>query len=164
MNKNFLFLLILILSCFLTVSAVNAHGADITDDIMILTNESNGELVKNMVDSKGVDIKVYKFTSENDVMHQMEHAKTNPNKRILAVAYQDTVNDFLNNNSDLKNRIIVIGDDNQSISEGIDQLASNKIENQYLNGFEIPLIVGLIIGAVIGFIGGVLIMKRKIKE
>lgn len=105
-------LLILSLILFVGTSSVSAHGADLTEDTMIMANESNGILAKSIVDDLGLDnVKVYKYVSEGDVEHQLEHALSNPNKRILAISYQDTVEDYLNDHPDLKNRVIVSGDD-----------------------------------------------------
>ena len=154
-----LFILVLVVS----MSYVSAHGADLTEDTMIMANESNGVLAKAIVDDLGLDVKVYKYESEGDVEHQLEHALTNPNKRILAISYQDTVNSYLDNHSELKNRVIVSGDDNQSISENAQKLVAINVNETSASsgGFATPLIVGVVIGAIIGLIAGIVIMKRK---
>ena len=154
-----LFILVLALS----MSYVSAHGADLTEDTMIMANESNGVLSKAIIDDLGLDVKVYKYESEGDVEHQLEHALTNPNKRILAISYQDTVNSYLDNHSELKNRVIVSGDDNQSISENAQKLVAINVNETSASsgGFATPLIVGVVIGAIIGLIAGIVIMKRK---
>lgn len=160
MKLKYFMLLIVLLALFVGVSSVSAHGADLTEDTMIIANESNGILAKSIVDDNGFDIKVYKFVSEGDVEHQLEHALTNPNKRILAIAYQDTVNDYLKEHPELKDRVIVGEDDNESITNSAKQLLLIDV-NGSSNDFIIPLAVGLVIGAIIGLIGGVFIMKRK---
>lgn len=143
------------------MSSVSAHGADLTEDTMIMANESNGILAKSIIDDNGLDeIKVYKYVSEGDVEHQLEHALTNPNKRILAISYQDTVNKYLDEHPELKNRVIVSEDDNQSIQENAVKLLAIDV-NQDSNDFATPFIVGLVIGAVIGLIAGVAIMRKK---
>jgi hypothetical protein len=154
-----LFILVLVVS----MSYVSAHGADLTEDTMIMANESNGVLAKAIVDNLGLDIKVYKYESEGDVEHQLEHALTNPNKRILAISYQDTVNSYLDNHSELKNRVIVSGDDNQSISDNAQKLVAINVNetSSSSGGFATPLIVSIVIGAIIGLIGGIVIMRRK---
>lgn len=152
-----LFILVLLVS----MSYVSAHGADLTEDTMIMANESNGVLAKAIVDDLGLDIKVYKFESEGDVEHQLEHALTNPNKRILAISYQGTVNSYLNEHSDLKNRVIVSEDDNQSISDNAQKLLTIDVNGNSSGDFATPLIVGIVIGAILGLIGGVVLMKRK---
>lgn len=146
---------------FAGISSVSAHGADLTEDTMIIANETNGILAKSIVDDLGLtEVKVYKYVSDGDVEHQLQHVSSNPNKRILAIAYQDTVNDFLSKNPDLKNRVIVSGDDNQSISDNAQKLVSINV-NESSGDFTTPLIVGLVIGGLIGLIAGVFIMKRK---
>lgn len=158
--KRVLLVLILFFVLALSVSSTSAHGADLTEDTMIIANESNGILAKKIVDDLGLNITVYKFESEGDVEHQLEHAITNPNKRILAIAYQDTVNGYLENHSELKNRVIVSDDDNASIGENAQNLISIDVSNQK-DDFTTPLVVGLIIGCVIGLIGGVFILRFK---
>lgn len=160
MKLKYFILLSVVLGLFLGVSSVSAHGADLTEDTMIIANESNGILAKSIVDDNGFDIKVYKFVSEGDVEHQLEHALTNPNKRILAIAYQGTVNDYLIEHPELKNRVIVGDDDNESIANGAKQLLLINVGSSS-NDFIMPLGVGLVIGVIIGLICGVFIMKRK---
>jgi hypothetical protein len=154
-------LLILFLALFIGISFVSAHGADITDDTMIMANETNGILAKSIVDDNGLDIKVYKFESDGDVEHQLEHALTNPNKRILAISYQGTVNKYLDKHPELKNRVIVSEDDNGSISSNAEKLLLIDTNNNSSGDFTTPLIVGLVIGLFIGLIAGVFIMKQK---
>ena len=154
-------LLILFLVLFIGISAVSAHGADLTEDTMIIANETNGVLAKSIMDDNGFDIKVYKFESDGDVEHQLEHALTNPNKRILAISYQDAVNNYLNQHPELKNRVIVSEDDNASITSGAESLLSINTAADTSSDFVPPLVVGLIIGILIGLIGGVFIMKHK---
>lgn len=154
-------MLLLSLMLFLCISSVSAHGADLTDDTMIIANETNGILAKSIVDDMGLNISVYKFTSEGDVEHQLEHASTNPNKRILAIAYQDTVNDYLKDHSELEDRVIVSEDDNSSISSNAQKLVSINVGEESSGDFTTPLVVGLAIGALVGLIAGVALMKRK---
>lgn len=155
-------LLILSLILFVGTSSVSAHGADLTEDTMIMANESNGILAKSIVDDLGLDnVKVYKYVSEGDVEHQLEHALSNPNKRILAISYQDTVEDYLNDHPDLKNRVIVSGDDNKSIEDNVQKLVAIDVNEDISSDFTTPLIVGLIIGLLVGLIGAVFIMKWK---
>lgn len=154
-------LLILFLLLFIGISAVSAHGADLTEDTMIMANDTNGILAKSIVDDNKFDIKVYKFESDSDVEHQLEHALTNPNKRILAISYQDTVNKYLDEHPELKDRVIVSEDDNQSITSNAQKLLSIDTHADSSGDFTTPLIVGLVIGVLIGLIAGALIMKKK---
>lgn len=161
MKREIFVFLLLAMMLFVLSSSVSAHGADLTEDTMIIANESNGITAKSIVDDQGLNISVYKFVSEGDVEHQLEHALTNPNKRILAIAYQDTVNDYLDNHTELKNRVIVGDDDNASISDNAQKLLSINVDYDSSGDFTTPLIVGLAIGALVGLIAGVFVMKRK---
>lgn len=161
MKKMVYGLILFSLILLLGVSAVSAHGADLTDDTMIIANESDGILAKSIVDDLGLNITVYKFVSDGDVEHQLEHALTNPNKRILAVSYQDTVNRYLDNHTELKNRVIVCDNDNTSIKDNAQKLVNINVGEQSSSDFITPLVVGLIIGVIIGLIGGVFLMKNK---
>lgn len=162
MNVKIYGLLIFSLILFVGISSVSAHGADLTEDTMIIANDSNGIITKSIVDDLGLEeIKVYKYVSDGDVEHQLEHALSNPNKRILAISYQDTVNEFLNKHPDLKNRIIVSDDDNNSIADNAKKLVAIDVNSNDSGDFTTPLIVGLIIGVLIGLTAGVFLMKYK---
>lgn len=161
MKKRIFKISLLLIVLIFAVSFVSAHGADLTEDTMIIANESNGISAKSIVDDLGLDIKVYKFVSEGDVEHQLEHALTNPNKRILAISYQDTVNDYLSSHEELKDRVIVSGDDNQSIQSNAEKLVSIDVNKSNSGDFITPLVVGLIIGVIVGLIAGVVIMRSK---
>lgn len=162
MNVKIYGLLIFSLILFVGISSVSAHGADLTEDTMIIANDSNGIIAKSIVDDLGLEeIKVYKYVSDGDVEHQLEHTLSNPNKRILAISYQDTVNEFLNKHPDLKDRIIVSDDDNNSIADNAKKLVAIDVNSNDSGDFTTPLIVGLIIGVLIGLTAGVFLMKYK---
>ena len=161
MKKRIFKISLLLLVLIFAMSFVSAHGADLTEDTMIIANESNGVLAKSIMDDNNLDIKVYKFASDGDVDHQLEHALSNPNKRILAISYQDTVNKYLDEHPELKNRVIVSQDDNGSILNNAEKLLTIDVNQSSSNDFVTPLIVGLIIGILIGLIAGVVIMKKK---
>ena len=98
----------------------------------------------------------YNFKSNDDVSNQLEHALSNPNKKILVLAYQDTANDFLNKNPSLSNRIIVSSGDANDIKNGL------KILTAYNStGFLIPFIAGILVGTISGITLGAYWMKRK---
>lgn len=147
----------------LAITAVSAHGVDVTADTMVVANDTNGILVKDIADSNGINISVYKFTSEDEVAHILEHSINNTNKRMLFVAYQDTANEFLKNHPDLSNRIIVVDDvNNDTVKQGIQNIMNaptGNVSNE--NSFGLPLGLGIIIGALIGLGCGIFIMKRK---
>ena len=156
-------ILIIMLICILGATAVSAHGVDVTADTMVVANDTNGVLVKDIADSNGFNISVYKFTSEDEVAHILEHSINNTNKRMLFVAYQDTANDFLKNHQDLSNRIIVVDDvNNDTIQQGIQDIMNAPTGNtSQENSFGLPLIIGIVVGVLIGIGCGIFIMKKK---
>lgn len=156
-------ILIIPLILFLTITAISAHGVDVTADTMVVANETNGQLVKDIADANGKNISVYKFTSQDEVAHILEHSINNTNKRILLVAYQDTGNDFLKNHSDLSSRIIVVNDvTNDTILKGLNDVMNAPTGNQgEENSFGLPLAIGIVIGLIVGVGCGILILKKK---
>ena len=158
--KKILILTILIL---LGITAVSAHGVDVTADTMVIANDTNGQLVKDLADANGKNISVYKFTSQDEVEHLLEHSINNTNKRILIVAYQDSANQFLKNHPDMSNRIIVVDDvNNDTILKGINDIMNAQTQPaQTENSFGLPLAIGIVIGLIIGLGVGVLITKKK---
>ena len=156
-------ILIIMLFLILSVAAVSAHGVDVTADTMVVANDTNGVLVKDIADTSGINISVYKFTSEDEVAHILEHSINNTNKRMLFVAYQDTANEFLKDHKELSNRIIVVDDVNDdSILQGLQDIMNAPTGNSAQeNNFGLPLIIGVVIGALIGIGCGIFIMKKK---
>lgn len=156
-------ILIIPLILFLTISAISAHGVDVTADTMVIANETNGQLVKDIADANGKNISVYKFTSEDEVAHILEHSFNNTNKRILLVAYQDTGNDFLKNHKELSSRIIVIDNvTNDTILQGLNDIMNAPTgTSQEGNSFGLPLAIGIVIGLIVGVGCGILILKKK---
>ncbi len=156
-------ILIIPLILFLTIAAISAHGVDVTADTMVIANETNGQLVKDIADANGKNISVYKFTSEDEVAHILEHSLNNTNKRILLVAYQDTANDFLNNHKEVSNRIIVVDNvTNDTILQGLNNIMNAPTgSSQEGNSFGLPLAIGIVIGLIVGVGCGILILKKK---
>ena len=156
-------ILIIPLILLLTMAAISAHGVDVTADTMVIANETNGQLVKDIADANGKNISVYKFTSQDEVAHILEHSINNTNKKILLVAYQDTGNDFLKNHKDLSNRIIVVDNvTNDTILQGLNNIMNTPATNtQSGNSFGLPLAIGIAIGLIIGVGCGILILKKK---
>ena len=156
-------MLIIPLILFLTMASISAHGVDVTADTMVVANETNGQLVKDIADANGKNISVYKFTSQDEVAHILEHSINNTNKKILLVAYQDTGNDFLKNHKDLSNRIIVVDNvTNDTILQGLNNIMNTPAANtQSGNSFGLPLAIGIAIGLIIGVGCGILILKKK---
>ncbi|MBR0371173.1 MAG: hypothetical protein IJH63_10715 [Methanobrevibacter sp.] len=156
-------ILIIPLILFLTMAAISAHGVDVTADTMVIANETNGQLVKDIADANGKNISVYKFTSEDEVAHILEHSLNNTNKRILLVAYQDTANDFLKNHKEVSNRIIVVDNvTNDTILQGLNNIMNAPTgSSQEGNSFGLPLAIGIVIGLIVGVGCGILILKKK---
>ena len=153
----------LLLILLLGMTAVSSHGVDVTADTMVVANDTNGQLVKNIADANNINISVYKFTSEDEVAHILEHSLNNTNKRMLFTAYQDTANDFLKEHPDMSSRILVVDDvNNDTILDGIQKIMDAPTGNASSeNTFGLPLIMGIIIGALIGIGCGIYIMKKK---
>ena len=163
MNKKYLIIILLIP---LIMSAVYGHGVDVTADTMVIADETNGQLAKDIADSNGMNISVYKFTSQADVEHILEHTVNNTNKRILMIAYQDSGNEFLKKHSEVSDRVIVVDDvNNDTIEDGLNKIMNAPTQNEESqSSFAVPLFIGLIIGILVGAPIGVLLMKRKNKE
>ncbi|WP_304123974.1 hypothetical protein [Methanosphaera cuniculi] len=160
-TKSFILLIMLVMMS----SAIYAHGVDVTSDKMVIADESNGVEVKDIADANNMNISVYKFTSEDEVEHQLEHMINNTNKTILVTAYQSTAETFLKSHPEVENRLFIINDvNNQTIEDGLNKLNTvNVTTSQTENNstFSIPLIAGIIIGLIIGIGCGVVIMKKK---
>jgi long-subunit acyl-CoA synthetase (AMP-forming) len=149
---KYLKILILMLVLIFGAAAVSSHGGDVTADTMVVANDTNGILVKDIADTNGINISVYKFTSEDEVAHILEHSINNTNKRMLFVAYQDTANNFLKDHQELSKRIIVVDDvNNDTIKQGLQDIMNAPTGNvQQESSFGIPLVIGIVI---IQFIG-----------
>ena len=159
---KYLKILILLFVLLLGISAVSSHGVDVTADTMVIANDTNGQLVKDIAYANGINISVYKFTSADEVEHILEHSINNTNKRILVVAYQDIANDFLKEHPDLSDRIIVVDDvNNDTILKGLNDIMNVATENNSESNFGMPLIIGIVIGIIVGLGCGILIMKKK---
>ena len=159
----------LLLMLLLLTTTIHAHGVDVTADRMVIADENNGVEVKDIADSLGINISVYKFTSEGEVEHQLEHMINNTNKTILITAYQTTAENFIKQHPECENRLLIVNDvNNQTITDALEQLESinttqlnDETNNTNDSNFIIPLIAGLIIGFIIGLGCGVVLMKRR---
>ena len=160
---KYLKILMAMLFLILAAATVSAHGVDVTADTMVVANDTNGVMVKDIADSNGLNISVYKFTSKDEVEHILEHSINNTNKRILFVAYQDTADEFLKNHPDLSDRILVVKDiNNDTVKQSIQDIMNAPTGNTHQdNSFGQPLIIGIVIGALIGIGCGIFIMKKK---
>jgi len=147
------------------IGSVSAHGIHITPEsaTMIVIADNLSEATANRtVDQLGLNFTVYNFKSSHDVLHELEHALQNPDKKILAVAYQDTVNDFLSKNPDVSHRILVSSANVHDIKNALILLNTTKPQNEKTEGFLTPFLAGILIGAIAGLAGGAFWMKRKI--
>ncbi len=161
MNKNMKTIIILLTLTLLSLSAVNAHGVDVTADKMVIASESNGQQVKDLADSNNINISVYKFTSNDEVNHQLEHMLNNSNKYIIVVDYQDVAHEFLKSHPEVENRLIILDDVNdESLLKTMKSIQGNA-PAAGSSDFMIPLIIGIVIGVIIGLGCGIVIMKKK---
>ncbi|WP_042701495.1 hypothetical protein [Methanobrevibacter arboriphilus] len=159
---------------FFVINGINAHGVDVTEDVMVLSDDSTGVIAKKLAEQMDFDVKVYKFNSVSDVEHQLEHALSNKNKMILVVAYQNVSNEFLQQHKDLSNRIIVVDSDDDSIKNGLIKLKqlnsteninsnSSKISNNNVGNMDLDFTSLILIIVIIGLVStiGTYIIKRK---
>lgn len=140
---------------------VSAHGVHVTtnESNIIIADNSTSKLAKSVVDQMGVNVTVYKFASADDVTHELEHALNDSNKKILAVAYTDTVQQFIGQHPEVSSRIIVVDANQNAIQQGLTQL---NVAGAASAGFLTPLLSGLLIGLVFGLGIGAVWMKRKL--
>jgi hypothetical protein len=152
-------ILILILAAFMV--PVSAHGVHVTtnESNIIIADNSTGKLARSVVDEMGVNVTVYKFASADDVTHELEHALNDSNKKILAVAYTDTVKQFISQHPEVSSRIMVVDANENAIRQGINKL---NVYGSNSEGFLTPLLSGLLIGLVFGLGVGAVWMKRKL--
>ncbi len=162
MKIKSIFILIIFLGMIVPVSA---HGIHVTPDsatMIVIGDNSSGILAKKLVDELRLNVTVYNFKSDADVSHELEHALGNPDKKILAIAYQDTVNEFLSKNPDVSNRIFVSSASENDIKNGLILLNTTKSKNENTGWFLTPFLAGILVGAMIGLSFGTFWMKRKI--
>ena len=156
-------ILLIIFVFFVSLSAINAHGVDVTDNHMVIANESNGVYAKSLADSNNIDIKVYKFTSAGEVEHIILHAVNNTDKKIVVIAYQDEVKALMDEYPELANRVFIPSDNEKDLVDAM-MLASSSDSNNSLSNWDIlvPVFVSLIVGVLIGFAGGLFLAKKKL--
>lgn len=158
-NLKQLGLLIVIMIAFMV--PVSAHGVHVTtnESTIIIADNSTGKVARSVVDELGVNVTVYKYPSVDAVTHELEHALTDSNKKILAVAYTDTVQQFINQHPEVSTRILVADANKNSIQQGLTKLNVSGVTSY---GFLTPLLSGLLIGLVFGLGIGAVWMKRKL--
>lgn len=154
--------LIILLGIIGPVSAHGMHTTPESDKMIVIVDNSSEVTAKKIVDQLGLNITVYNFKSSHDVTHELEHALQNTDKKILAVAYQDTVNNFLSKNPSISGRVLVSSAGAHDIKNALILLNTTNSENKSTGGFLTPFLSGILIGAVAGLAAGALWMKRKI--
>ncbi|MBE2899396.1 hypothetical protein DNK57_00940 [Methanothermobacter thermautotrophicus] len=156
MRPEFAFLIV-----FLLMGGVAAHGMEITpESFIVIADNSTGKLARSVADDLGVNVTVYRFQSPADVEHELEHALGNPNKKILAVAYQDTVSAFLKAHPEIGYRVMYCSPEEASIRDKLLELNSVNPEEEGTD-FLTPFSSGALIGVTMGIVMGALWMKRK---
>lgn len=161
MKIKLLCLLIIVLGM---ISTVNAHGLHVTPDnatMIVIADNSTGIQTKKIANELGMNVSVYKFKSGESVVHELDHSLNNSNKTILAVAYQDTVTDFLSKHPEVSYRIFVSSSNDIDIKNGLILLNSTSSKNTTSSGFLTPFITGIVIGLIGGLAAGVFWMKKK---
>lgn len=144
---------------FAGITALSAHGVDVTNDKMVIADDANGQLVKDVADNENINISVYKFTSKDEVAHQLEHMLNNSNKHILVVSYQDTAQEFLKSHPEVSDRLIILDQyDNESLKDNMKKIADSESNSQIDSNM---LIISAMIILVILMIGAILLLKNK---
>ncbi|MDO5825936.1 MAG: hypothetical protein Q4Q22_06110 [Methanosphaera sp.] len=151
--------LIIFIILMASLTALSAHGVDVTSDKMVIADESNGQLVKDVADNENINISVYKFTSKDEVSHQLEHMLNNSNKHILVVSYQDTAQDFLKSHPEVSDRLIILEEyDDKTLSDNMKKIADSTSTNE--SDYNILIISAMVIIIVL-MIGAILFLKNK---
>lgn len=144
-----------------SLSLINAHGVDVTADKMVIADGSNGQLVKDVADENGLNISVYKFTSDDEVEHQLEHMLNNSNKHILVVSYQDVAYEFLKEHSEVSERLIILEEvDNDTLKEEMTKIVNIEETNDD-NNLTFTIVAGIIIGIILGVSCAIVLNKKK---
>ena len=160
MKKKYITVL-LVLMFTIGLSTISAHGVDVTNDKMVIADDTTGQQVKDIADSNNINISVYKFTSEGEVEHQLEHMLNNSNKQIIVVAYQDTAKNFLKQHQEVKDRLIIMDTiDNNTLKDNMQKImnsegAANSSSSQNW------LLYSFIILAIILVVGAILAVRNK---
>lgn len=160
MKKKYIIVL-LVLMFTIGLSTISAHGVDVTNDKMVIADDTNGQQVKDIADSNNINISVYKFTSEGEVEHQLEHMLNNSNKQIIVVAYQDTAKNFLKEHQEVKDRLIIMDTvDNNTLKDNM-QKVMNSEGTTNSSSSQNWLLYSFIILAIILVVGAILAVRNK---
>lgn len=169
MKLKAVFLLLILFGITGPVSAHGMHTTPESDEMIVIVDNSSGTTAKKIVDQLGLNITVYNFKSSHDVTHELEHALQNPDKKILAVAYHETVKEFLNKNQNMSSRVFISSSNENDIKNALILLNTTNSgdrtedsQNEKTGGFLTPFLAGILIGAIAGLAAGAFWMKRKI--
>lgn len=159
MNNKLRNILIILTILMASLTVLSAHGVDVTNDKMVIADDTNGQEVKDIADKENINISVYKFTSKDEVAHQLEHMLNNSNKYILVVSYQDTAQEFLKSHPEVSDRLIILNQyDDKSLSENMKKIADSATTNTIDSNI---LIISVMIIIIVLMIGAILLLKNK---
>ena len=155
----------------LMIAPVNACGIqfslDPEVDMVIIADESTSGLASKLVADLGVNAQVFEFNSPGEASHELGHFIFDHNLKVLAVAYQDTVQDFIANNPEYSDQIRVSAAEEEEIEDNLNQLEADNTSTGADNppaeesGFVIPFSSGLLVGLIVGLGLGAFFMKKK---
>lgn len=159
MNNRLINILLILTILMASLTVLSAHGVDVTNDKMVIADDNNGQQVKDIADKENINISVYKFTSKDEVAHQLEHMLNNSNKYILVVSYQDTAQEFLKSHPEVSDRLIILNQyDDKSLSENMKKIADSATTNTIDSNI---LIISVMIIIIVLMIGAILLLKNK---
>ncbi|AWX32468.1 hypothetical protein [Methanosphaera sp. BMS] len=159
MNNRLINILLILTILMASLTVLSAHGVDVTNDKMVIADDNNGQQVKDIADKENINISVYKFTSKDEVAHQLEHMLNNSNKHILVVSYQDTAQEFLKSHPEVSDRLIILNQyDDKSLSENMKKIADSTTTNSIDSNI---LIISVMIIIIVLMIGAILLLKNK---
>ncbi|MBQ6219814.1 MAG: hypothetical protein IJJ47_08785 [Methanosphaera sp.] len=159
MNNRSINILLILTILMASLTVLSAHGVDVTNDKMVIADDNNGQQVKDIADKENINISVYKFTSKDEVAHQLEHMLNNSNKYILVVSYQDTAQKFLKSHPEVSDRLIILNQyDDKSLSENMKKIADSATTNTIDSNI---LIISVMIIIIVLMIGAILLLKNK---
>ena len=159
MNNKIINVFIILTLLFAGITALYAHGVDVTNDKMVIADDSNGQHIKDVADNENINISVYKFTSKDEVAHQLEHMLNNSNKHILVVSYQDTAQEFLKSHPEVSDRLVILDQyDDESLKDNMKKIADSESNAQIDSNI---LIISAMIILIVLMIGAILLLKNK---
>lgn len=159
--------LILILAAL--IAPIYAHGVHINTspdaEVVIIADKSTAALAQKVAAESSINVEVFEFTSPSQVSHELDHFINDYNLKVVAVAYQDTVQEFISQNPESNQQIRISSPDEEDIKNNIQELAgenstTNTNENVEEDNFMIPFVAGILIGLIAGMGAGVFLMNR----